>query len=140
VHVTLEWRDLPPTALGAWVPGAAGAATIVLATRLSRRQRRCVLAHELVHDERGITVPLAAPAALVAKEEAIVERITARRLVPPDELAAFVSSRAELEGITPGLVVEEFDVELDVARRALAELLGAPAPRRGEDHATSSSA
>lgn len=95
---------------------------ITLDQAASRRERRALLAHELVHVERRVGYP-AATAATMAREEAIVRRETARRLVPPDELAALVARRAEVEPITARLVADEFDVPEPVAQEALAALV-----------------
>jgi len=56
------------------------------------------------------------------REEAIVRRETARRLVPPCELRALVDRRAEVEPITAALVAEEFDVPERIAAEALQAL------------------
>jgi hypothetical protein len=63
------------------------------------------------------------------REEAIVRRETACRLVPLDELAALVARRSELEAITPELVADEFDVPERVALEALRAL-----QQRGSAH------
>jgi hypothetical protein len=106
----------------------------VLDVQLDRRARRCVLAHELVHAERGIGHP-AATAATMEREEEAVRREVARRLVPPGLLRRFVAGRADLGGVTAGEVADEFDVEREVAAKALdlLDLLGPsvrPPPRR----------
>lgn len=64
--------------------------------RLSAAQRRCTLAHELVHVERG---PVPADPWLAAREEAAVEAEAARRLIGIDALAdalAWSSQPAEI--------------------------------------------
>jgi hypothetical protein len=94
---------------------------IVLDDSLTRRQRRCVLAHELIHAERGIGHG-AATAATMEREEEIVRRETARRLVPLAELVEFAAPREGIEPVTLEDVIAEFDVEADVAMKAL-ELL-----------------
>ena len=94
---------------------------ITLDAGASRRERRALLAHELIHLERGIGYPLAT-AATMEREEAIVRRETARRLVPPPELAALVARLDGLEPITADLVAEEFDVPPEVATEALTVL------------------
>jgi hypothetical protein len=103
---------------------------IVLDVRLDRRARRCVLAHELVHAERGIGHP-AATSATMEREEEAVRREVARRLVPPGLLGSLVAARADTGGVTAAVVADEFDVELDVAAKAL-DLLGLrpPGPTR----------
>ena len=54
---------------------------LVMDSRLRQAERRSVLAHELVHIERGPS-----GAAWVAREEAAVDREAARRLIPIREL------------------------------------------------------
>lgn len=119
-HLILRWADLPTDVDGTWEPNPDGTATITLDARLDRRARRATLAHELVHDERGIAYPADAPEGLVQREEETVERIAASRLVPLDELACFVERTVDSgEGVTARLVAEEFDVPVEVAERAL---------------------
>lgn len=94
--------------------------TIVLDDRLSRRERRAVLGHELVHNERGILYGPEIPRALIDKEESAVNRITAGRLVPLHELGAFVARAEALgEGVRAADVEDAFDVPLEVAALAL---------------------
>lgn len=64
-----------------WAPRAAGLTrwrdrVIELDIRLSERAVRCVLSHEVVHAERG---PF--PRRLLSREEEIVSRESARRLI-----------------------------------------------------------
>jgi len=94
---------------------------IVLDTGLGRRERRCVLAHELVHHERGIGLGAASAATMVREEEA-VRREVARRLVPLASLDAFVRAASEIGPVSADEVGCEFDVEVAVAVKAL-ELL-----------------
>jgi hypothetical protein len=91
---------------------------ITIDSRAGRRERSALLAHELVHVERGVGYPWATEATM-EREEAIVRRETARRLVPTDELAALVARRSEVEPVTASLVAEEFDVPERVAQEAL---------------------
>lgn len=51
---------------------------IWLCATLTQAERRCTLTHELVHRERG---PAPADCAAAAREERIVDEITARRLI-----------------------------------------------------------
>ena len=117
-HLELVWAELDGAR--GLIAGAGPRRTIYLDYRLRRRDRAAVLAHELVHDERGILYDATAPDALVAKEEAIVEREVARRLVPPAELVALVGRR---DTLTVADVVAEFDVADDVAELAVQLLL-----------------
>lgn len=101
--------------------------------RLGRRERNATLAHELVHDERGLLYVPGTPPGLVEKEEHWVRTITARRLVPPGELARYVA-RLDGDGVTAMMVAEEFDVPVEIAHTALrlwVSASGRPATGRG---------
>lgn len=56
---------------------------IVLDSRLSQAQRRCTLAHELEHVNRG---PVPMDPALAAREERLIDATVARRLIALDDL------------------------------------------------------
>lgn len=73
-HVTLLWADLGPGMLGLTDHASS---TITLALGMNQAQRRCTLAHELLHLEAG-----PAPVALAARDEQRVRRDTARELLP----------------------------------------------------------
>lgn len=75
--------------------------TITLRPGLSRARHRCVLAHEVVHAERG---PF--PRWLTAREEATVRAEAARRLVALDGLADALSW-----SLWPDEVAEELGVD-----------------------------
>ena len=95
---------------------------IVLDAELGRRSRRSVLAHELLHAERGIGAG-AASARTMEREEESVRREVARRLVPQAALVTHLAARLGVDGsVGPADLEEEFDVDPDVARKAL-ELL-----------------
>jgi hypothetical protein len=100
-----------------------GVGVIVVDPALGGPDRRAVLTHELVHHERGDVDRAGVPPtwqAMVDREERAVDREVARRLVPPDELAALVAERAGLDaGIGPAEVVDHFDVPPWVAVLAL---------------------
>lgn len=108
----------PSTGGGRWEQLPDGTHVVTLDTALGRRDRNAVLAHELIHVERGIGWG-AATAATMQHEEAQVRRETARRLVPIEELSVFVAARAENEPVTAELVADEFDVPVAVAALAL---------------------
>ncbi|WP_181312505.1 hypothetical protein [Nocardioides campestrisoli] len=79
VDWTVHWSDhLPPGVLGLTDYARR---TVTLALGMTQAERRSTIAHELVHIERG---PV--PAAYVAREERIVDVITARQLVDFHEL------------------------------------------------------
>jgi hypothetical protein len=117
-HLEIWFADVPDGAT--WHRDADGD-HITIDAGASRRERRALLAHELVHAERGVGYP-AATAATMQREEAIVRRETAVRLVPLEALADLVARRSEVEPVTPVVVAEEFDVPEGVAREALLAL------------------
>ena len=114
---------------GRWTRGPAGD-EILLAPSLTRQERREVLAHELVHAERGIGWPVATSATMELEEER-VWRIALSRLAPREDVEAFLRRRATVGPVTVADVAEEFDLSLDGAAR-LARLLavqgGRPPP------------
>ena len=119
-HITLH-QQLLRGQRGLWIPRADGTADIYLDVRLSRRERRCVLAHELVHDERGIAYTQNTPRALVQVEERAVDREVVRRLVPPDELLDLLRASQPI-ALEVWEISEHFDTDRRTARAALAAL------------------
>jgi hypothetical protein len=117
-HLEIWFADVPDGAT--WHRDHVGDHSTIDAAA-PRRQRRALLAHELVHVERGVGYP-AATAATMEREEAIVRRVVAVRLVPLDALSELVARRSDVEPITEVLVAEEFDVPEDIAREALLAL------------------
>jgi hypothetical protein len=101
---------------------------IVLEESLDRRSRQEVLAHELVHAERGVGWPDATAATMEVEEER-VWRIALRRLVPPAHIARFLAERGTVGPVTVADLAEEFDLSPDAAARVahLFELSGASA-------------
>ena len=87
-HRYQPWRALRhlPHVYIAWSSAVArergDGTTITLNPLMTQAERRSTLAHELVHLERG-----AVPGHLRAREEILVEAISARRLVDLDDLA-----------------------------------------------------
>lgn len=123
-HITLRFRHLPRGSDGLLLDEGAGRRLLVLAARLTRVERRHVLTHELVHDERDLLYVSTTPSPMVAKEEAIVEAETVRRLVPLDELAelaARVEATPEMS-MTVAEIADHFDVPVRVARDAVRQL------------------
>lgn len=88
---------------------------IYLDERLGRRERREVLAHELVHGERRIGHG-AATEATMEREEQMVWRSAMVRLVPPVEVLAFVRRRLSAGPVTVDDLAEEFDLSHDGVR------------------------
>lgn len=89
---------------------------IVLEVTLDRRTRRAVLAHELVHAERGVGWP-AASAATMQLEEERVWRAALDRLAPPAEVRRFVAARSSVGPVTVADLADEFDLPADAAER-----------------------
>ncbi len=89
---------------------------ILLEETLDRRSRREVLAHELVHVERGVGWPLAT-AATMEREEERVWRIALDRLAPPEEVGAYLAARASVGAVTVDDLAEEFDLSPRAAAR-----------------------
>lgn len=120
--VTFARRPLPPGVSGACVVWPDE--TVVLVdSALDRRERNVVLAHELVHLERGVgTDAPGAPTTWtseVAKEEATVDRIVASRLVPLDDLAAWTANRTASDIPTTALdIAEHYDTTEKMAELA----------------------
>jgi Zn-dependent peptidase ImmA (M78 family) len=91
--------------------GCTNGETIWLDTDLDATEERCTLAHELVHIELGHTT------LQPAHVEAHVERITARRLVPVEALAANLFHCLDMPALA-----ERLDVTLDVLAERLRSL------------------
>lgn len=120
-RTTLVWQVFAGAERAGCAVDDEGSEVVALDPRLGRVARNAALGHELVHLERGLLAP-GTPAAIVDREEHQVAAECARRLVPLDELAQFVQSTAEIEPVTARTVAEAFEVPLDVAERALAQL------------------
>lgn len=124
-EVVLQRAALGGTLLGLCDPGGGDAGpTITLERELTSEEGRAVLAHELVHLERGGGVDYAGSPpswqAIVEREERIVDLEVARRLVPAPELQRFARARVEAgEVVTIDDVMEEWGVPHWVARDAL---------------------
>jgi hypothetical protein len=105
---------------GLWVR-SAGRDAIYLEETLDRRQRREVLAHELVHVERGLGHPDVSPL-LTAKDEASVWREALRRLAPAEVLADLRRRADDGDPITIGDLADELDLSEDGVGRLVALL------------------
>lgn len=116
---------------GAWCYVCPEGTVIAVDPSLGQVERNAALAHELVHDERGGIVD--GPDApdgwdvVVAREERIVDRIVAGRLVPAHRLEEYIDRVLSLDdgGVTAAMVAEEFGVPEDVAQRALEAMVEA---------------
>ena len=129
-HLVFSDRARLPASLGGavyWPLRRGGYAAILIDRHERRVRRRCLLAHELVHDERrgGCDARFMPPSwkAVVRREEGWVDDVVADRLVPPEALWAFCERAADaLGGVTAADVAAEFDVTEDLAARALRRL------------------
>lgn len=100
---------------GRWIRHDGGD-EILLDQALDRRARQEVLAHELVHVERGVGWPHATAATMEAEEER-VWRTALRRLAPPAEIRRFLARRGTVGPVTVADLAEEFDLSADAAAR-----------------------
>jgi Zn-dependent peptidase ImmA (M78 family) len=112
VDLTIRTAALPDPLMGLWDQRTR---TVWLDSRLTPVERRCTLAHELVHAERG-DVPCGDPA-LDARQETRVEREAARRLLPLARLAEVLRWSPDLRE-----AAAELDVEVGVLELRLASL------------------
>jgi len=93
---------------------------IVIDDRLTAREKRCVLAHELMHLSRSRVMEPWCPSQLEEVEELRVEMETAGQLVPPRELLMWATQTlATGGGVTLEAIEDRFDVTHDVALAAL---------------------
>ncbi len=127
-HITLRFDPIARQGGGGIYYRRGDQAVIVLDPALSRRDRRSLLAHELVHDERGGGCEWGGMPfewlVVVNREEHRVSKITADRLIPRGELLGLLR-RCETVGeeVTARFVALEFDVADWAARIALADLV-----------------
>lgn len=121
-HIVFALAPLPAD-IGAVYWPRDGRAALIIDDRLTRPERRAALAHELVHDEHGGGMPASGNDSIdvaVRRHEVHVNLEVADRLVPPAELHALIEQLLDLdEPVRPIDVMEEFDVPIDVAHRAL---------------------
>lgn len=115
---------------GRWTRGPDGD-EILLDERLDRRSRQEVLAHELVHVERGVGWPDATAATMEIEEER-VWRIALRRLAPPGEIARFLAARGTVGPVTVSDLAEEFDLSPHAAEQ-VARLYAVSGGSAGDD-------
>ncbi|MGI8879727.1 MAG: ImmA/IrrE family metallo-endopeptidase [Jatrophihabitans sp.] len=124
VHVSIE--PLPGALLGQVQPGAR---RIVLRSGTSTAQRRCTLAHEIVHLERGLDCIGTDPD---PSEELAVHRAAARRLIGVDLLIDAVRQAGEDERpLAAELQVDRFTLRVRLAALTSAERAALRAALRG---------
>lgn len=121
---TLRWAELPPGVMGSTCHRTR---TVTLALGMSQAERRCTIAHETKHVERGPVAPEE-----TRREELLIERAVARLLIPDvGELVDALSwAGGHLETAADALWVDDFllqvrlgalsDAERGYARRRLA--------------------
>lgn len=93
--------ELPPGWLGCLDPGRR---VIWIATGLTQAERRCTLAHEVGHLERG---PVPTDPVLLAAEERAVDQWAATRLIPTAALLTAVQWSSHLHEIAEELHVDQ---------------------------------
>ena len=117
-HAETAHLSLPEGVVGASVP-YPGRPVILLDDGLTQVERNAVLAHELIHLERGGSC-----AASTWRDEEAVEDEVARRLVPLNELHGWVVTRELDEAqVEVWHVADEFHVPQYVAERAMRLLM-----------------
>jgi Zn-dependent peptidase ImmA (M78 family) len=109
--VTIQTADLG-TVDGVWDPDTR---TIWLHRDLTPAQRRCTLAHEVIHAARGDEK--CADHVLTARQERLVEEIASRLLVPLPALADALTHSSD-----EGALCEELHVDAATLRSRLSYL------------------
>lgn len=99
-HVTLHWRERLPN--GDFGCTHFRSQIIEMARCQTQAERRCTIAHELVHLERG---PVAS--CHVDAEERAVEREAARRLIEIRELGEALAWSTDMATVAEELWVDE---------------------------------
>ncbi|MFC3848850.1 ImmA/IrrE family metallo-endopeptidase [Corynebacterium hansenii] len=102
-------RIISSLPLPAGIAGLTDGHTIWLNPALTPTGRRCTLAHELIHVERGIIHHL--PNVLAEREERTVDRIAAHRLITIDDLVTAIVW-AQGDGDRHGIAT---DVDVDLS-------------------------
>lgn len=117
--IILTWHDHLPGG----IHSATNGRRIVMARGLTQTQRRCALAHELVHIDMGHTQHMPAPV------ERVVHRKAAQRLIRWDGLvdtavwATSVNEWACDLWVTPTVLHARIDTLTDMERGMLARLV-----------------
>ena len=99
---SLSWAELPPGVMGRTCHRTK---TVTLALGMSQAERRCTIAHETEHIERGPVPPLHSP-----REELTIDRTVAGLLIPGvGQLAEAMSWAAgHLETAADALWVDDY--------------------------------
>lgn len=128
-HITFGLVDLPDECNGGvYVRRGDGRACILIDRRTTPTQRRCILAHELIHDEDPTAMRCDVMPddwhCVVARAECRIDDEVARRLVPIDQLAEYADAVA-MNGLVASAadVAAVFNVTEHIAERAFRQLL-----------------
>ncbi len=99
---SLRWAELPPGVMGRTCHRTR---TVTLALGMSQAERRCTIAHETEHIERGPVTPQQAP-----REELAVDRRVARLLIPSVHqlVEAMTWAGGHLESAADALWVDDY--------------------------------
>lgn len=99
---TLRWAELPPGVMGSTCHLTR---TVTLALGMSQAERRCTIAHETEHVERGPVPPEEA-----RQEELLIDRRVARLLIPDvcELVDALSWARGHLETAADTLWVDDY--------------------------------
>lgn len=114
LDLRIVFRKLPGDLMGVYFHGPSR--VIALDSRLTQAERRCTLAHELVHLERGDDGRCAS-AWHESKQEALVHQIASRRLITTEDLALALILHTHVHD-----QAEELWVDLGTLRTRLAGL------------------
>jgi hypothetical protein len=112
---TLRWAELPPGVMGSTCHRTR---TVTLALGMSQAERRCTIAHETEHIERGPVAPHE-----TRREELIVDRLVARLLIPDlrELVDALAWARGHLETAADTLWVDDYVLQVRLAALTDAE-------------------
>ncbi len=99
---SLRWAELPPGVMGLTCHQSR---TVTLALGMSQAERRCTIAHETEHIERGPVAPQQAP-----REELQIDRAVARLLIPDlrQLVDAMTWAGGHLEAAADALWVDDY--------------------------------
>lgn len=120
LDLRIVFRKLPEDLMGVYFHGPAR--VIALDSRLTQVERRCTLAHELVHLERGDDGHCATDWH-EDKQEQLVHSIAARRLIATEDLALALILHESIYAQAEELWVDEMTLRTRLAGLSTAERL-----------------
>lgn len=118
LDLRIVFRKLPGDLMGVYFHGPSR--VIALDSRLTQAERRCTLAHELVHLERGDDGRCASDWH-ESKQEALVHQIAARRLISAPDLAMALLLHEHVADQADELWVDELTLRARLAGLSTAE-------------------